>query len=64
MTIFGQLQREGGELTNLEAPINDTNQITRDVKSPLQLSYGALHIAAGQGLGKVGKGQGGQEYLQ
>lgn len=52
------------ELTNLEASINDTNQITGDVESPLQLSYGALHVAAGQGLGKVSKGQGGQEHLR
>lgn len=52
------------ELTHLEASINDADQITGDVESPLQLRDGALHVAARQGLGKVSKGQGGQEHLE
>lgn len=61
-TIFCQ-QQWRDELTDLEASVNDANQITGDVESPLQLRDGALHVAAGQGLGKVSKGQGGEEHL-
>lgn len=61
-TIFCP-QQWRDELTDLEASVNDADQITGDVESPLQLRDGALHVAAGQGLGKVSKGQGGQEHL-
>lgn len=62
-TIFCQQQCRD-ELTNLKASVNDADQITGDVEPPLQLRDGALHVAAGQGFGKVGEGQGGEEHLR
>lgn len=50
-------------LTHLKAAINNPYQVTGDIKAALQLSHCALHIAAGQCLGEIGKAQGCQKCL-
>lgn len=55
---------EATVFTYFKAPVDNTYQITWDIKSPLQLGYRTFHVTPRQGLREVGKGQGSQEHLK
>lgn len=50
--------------TDLKAAINDSYEGAGDVKAPLNLGDGALHVGTTEGFGEIDEGHGGQEELE
>lgn len=45
------------DVTHLKTAIYETNMCAGEVKTPLYLSDGALHVGSCKGLGEIGEGK-------
>lgn len=45
------------DVTHLKTSIYETNVCAGEVKAPLYLSDGALHVGSSQGFGEIGEGK-------